>query len=48
MMKSKNCYLKMLHNHNYEMSESWKETIVTEIYRIVYGYKERTLYKNVV
>lgn len=43
----KNCYLKLLHNHNYEMSESLKETIVREVYKIIYEYRDRKFYKNI-
>ena len=38
--KIESCYLKMLHNHNYIMSESLKESIVNEVYKIIYEYKE--------
>ena len=43
--KIESCYLKLLHNHNYEMSESLKETIVSEVYKIIYEYKERNFCK---
>jgi len=45
--KIESCYLKLLHNNNYIMSESLKETIVSEVYKIIYEYKERKFCKYI-